>query len=174
MTSKNISNCKVEDRCVLIQGDWEYVLNQIHEPADLIFIDPPYKAGIIESCLEKIWQRKLLAADGIIAAEHDVRQELPETVGGFSIWKVKNTAIPHNFIFCLTGGYTSMRKALYAGTFDLITNGHLDLIKRASKLCEHLVVGVMENQAKPFYLGRKSENDSRMYEKSAKCGSNPF
>jgi 16S rRNA (guanine966-N2)-methyltransferase len=89
LTSKNISNCKVEDRCVLIQGDWEYVLNQIHEPADLIFIDTPYKAEIIESCLEKIWQRKLLAADGIIAAEHDVRQELPETVGGFSIWKVK-------------------------------------------------------------------------------------
>lgn len=57
-----------------------------------------------------------------------------------------------------------MRKALYAGTFDPITNGHLDLIKRASKLCEHLVVGVMENQAKTvFHFGRKSENDSRMH-----------
>ncbi len=89
LTSKNISNCKVEDRCVLIQGDWEYVLDQIHEPADIIFIDPPYQAGLMESCLEKIWQRKLLAEDGIIAAEHDVRQTLPETIGGFSIWKVR-------------------------------------------------------------------------------------
>ncbi|HOA42853.1 MAG: pantetheine-phosphate adenylyltransferase [Bacillota bacterium] len=49
-----------------------------------------------------------------------------------------------------------MRKALYAGTFDPITNGHLDLIKRASKLCEHLVVGVMENQAKkPFFTSEE-------------------
>lgn len=50
-----------------------------------------------------------------------------------------------------------MRKALYAGTFDPITNGHLDLIKRASKLCEHLVVGVMENQAKNRFSLRKKE-----------------
>jgi pantetheine-phosphate adenylyltransferase len=45
-----------------------------------------------------------------------------------------------------------MKKVLYAGTFDPITNGHLDLINRASKLCEQLVVGVMENQSKkPFF-----------------------
>ncbi|MDO4552978.1 MAG: pantetheine-phosphate adenylyltransferase [Bacillota bacterium] len=45
-----------------------------------------------------------------------------------------------------------MKKVLYAGTFDPITNGHLDLIERASKLCDTLVVGVMENQAKkPFF-----------------------
>ncbi len=45
-----------------------------------------------------------------------------------------------------------MKKALYAGTFDPITNGHLDLIKRASKLCDKLIVGVMENKSKkPFF-----------------------
>ncbi len=45
-----------------------------------------------------------------------------------------------------------MKKVLYAGTFDPITNGHLDLINRASKLCDKLVVGVMENKSKkPFF-----------------------
>lgn len=45
-----------------------------------------------------------------------------------------------------------MKKVLYAGTFDPITNGHLDLITRASKLCDKLVIGVMDNQAKePFF-----------------------
>ena len=37
---------------------------------------------------------------------------------------------------------------LYAGTFDPITNGHLDLIRRASRICEELVVGVLTNPAK--------------------------
>ena len=44
------------------------------------------------------------------------------------------------------------KKALYAGSFDPITNGHLDLIRRASKLCDELVVGIVTNPGKtPFF-----------------------
>lgn len=44
------------------------------------------------------------------------------------------------------------KKALYAGSFDPLTNGHLDLIYRAANLCEKLVVGVIENPQKvPFF-----------------------
>ncbi|MCQ2547495.1 MAG: pantetheine-phosphate adenylyltransferase [Clostridia bacterium] len=39
-------------------------------------------------------------------------------------------------------------KGLYAGSFDPITNGHLDLIKRASKICDQLVIGVVVNPQK--------------------------
>jgi pantetheine-phosphate adenylyltransferase len=35
-------------------------------------------------------------------------------------------------------------KALYPGTFDPITNGHLDLIRRASRLFDELVIAVAE------------------------------
>ena len=43
-------------------------------------------------------------------------------------------------------------KILYAGTFDPVTNGHLDVIKRAANLCDTLVVGVLENSEKvPHY-----------------------
>ncbi len=41
-----------------------------------------------------------------------------------------------------------MSKALYAGSFDPLTNGHLDLIRRASKLCDEMVVGVISNPSK--------------------------
>ena len=39
-------------------------------------------------------------------------------------------------------------KALYAGSFDPITNGHLDLINRAARQYEKLVVGVITNPGK--------------------------
>ncbi len=39
-------------------------------------------------------------------------------------------------------------KALYTGSFDPITNGHLDIITRASKMFDELVVGVIVNPAK--------------------------
>jgi pantetheine-phosphate adenylyltransferase len=39
-------------------------------------------------------------------------------------------------------------KALYPGTFDPPTNGHVDLITRGSKLFSHLTVGVLVNSVK--------------------------
>jgi len=43
-------------------------------------------------------------------------------------------------------------RAVYPGTFDPITNGHEDLIQRASRLFDELVVGVAHSQAKrPFF-----------------------
>jgi pantetheine-phosphate adenylyltransferase len=39
-------------------------------------------------------------------------------------------------------------KALYPGTFDPPTNGHIDLIQRGSKLFEHLTVAVLMNPIK--------------------------
>ena len=43
-------------------------------------------------------------------------------------------------------------RAVYPGTFDPITNGHEDLIQRASRLFAHVVVGVAHSQSKrPFF-----------------------
>ncbi len=41
-----------------------------------------------------------------------------------------------------------MTRALYAGTFDPVTFGHLDLVARGAGLFEHLVVGVADNPRK--------------------------
>ncbi len=41
-----------------------------------------------------------------------------------------------------------MRRALFPGTFDPLTLGHLDLIRRASALFDHLLVAVGENPRK--------------------------
>ena len=40
------------------------------------------------------------------------------------------------------------RIAVYPGTFDPITNGHVDLVDRAAPLFERLIVGVAESPAK--------------------------
>lgn len=40
------------------------------------------------------------------------------------------------------------RVALYPGTFDPMTLGHLDILKRASRLCDKLIVGVAINRNK--------------------------
>ena len=41
-----------------------------------------------------------------------------------------------------------MRKAIYPGTFDPITNGHIDVIHRASNLFDSITVAVAKNASK--------------------------
>ena len=41
-----------------------------------------------------------------------------------------------------------MKRAIYPGSFDPVTFGHLDIIERASKIVDELVVGVLNNSAK--------------------------
>ncbi|MDO4207850.1 MAG: pantetheine-phosphate adenylyltransferase [Lachnospiraceae bacterium] len=40
------------------------------------------------------------------------------------------------------------KRAVYPGTFDPITLGHIDIIKRASKLVDELIVGILNNNSK--------------------------
>jgi len=41
-----------------------------------------------------------------------------------------------------------MRTAVYPGSFDPVTNGHLDVIKRASRIFDRVIVAVLVNSAK--------------------------
>ena len=41
-----------------------------------------------------------------------------------------------------------MKTAVYPGTFDPVTYGHLDVILRASKLFDCVIVGVLHNSSK--------------------------
>jgi len=41
-----------------------------------------------------------------------------------------------------------MRTAVYPGSFDPLTNGHIDLIQRAANLFDHVIVAIAKNEAK--------------------------
>ena len=45
-----------------------------------------------------------------------------------------------------------MKKAVYPGTFDPITRGHEDLVRRAARLFDHMMVAVADSKSKkPFF-----------------------
>ena len=45
-----------------------------------------------------------------------------------------------------------MKILVYPGSFDPITLGHYDIIERASKMCDKLIVAVMNNCEKKYYF----------------------
>jgi pantetheine-phosphate adenylyltransferase len=52
-----------------------------------------------------------------------------------------------------------MRKAIYPGSFDPVTNGHLDVIERARKLFDEVIVAVAHNDEKQPLFSLKERLD---------------
>ena len=51
--------------------------------------------------------------------------------------------------------------AIYPGSFDPITSGHLDVIERGSRLCDRLVVAILRNEAKaPLFERGRTHGDA--------------
>lgn len=78
---RNIEHCGAEEKSIILQGDFTRNLNRIHEKIDVFLIDPPYRDGLYEKCLEIIENLDLLAVNGIIIAEHGSHDDVPEQVG---------------------------------------------------------------------------------------------
>lgn len=46
----------------------------------------------------------------------------------------------------------TMRRAIYPGSFDPVTNGHLDIIERGCKLFDEIIISILINpEKKPFF-----------------------
>ncbi len=61
-------------------------------------------------------------------------------------------------------------KAIYPGSFDPVTNGHLDLIARAAKIFDHLVVAILRNSSKTHPLLTVEERVAMLSEGIAEFG----
>ena len=48
---------------------------------DVIFLDPPYRSGLVEKTLQEISACGILSTNGDVVAQHDVRENAPEQVG---------------------------------------------------------------------------------------------
>lgn len=60
--------------------------------------------------------------------------------------------------------------AVYPGTFDPLTNGHLDVIERGSNIVDHLIVAILRNSEKGTPLFTVNEREEMLREATAEFG----
>jgi len=79
----NIRACAFGSRAEFLRSDVHKTLAAMPDGRcfDLIFLDPPYGRDLIPPIVRLIAERGLLAPDGLLCAETDRRDELPESIG---------------------------------------------------------------------------------------------
>ncbi|MBQ9942229.1 MAG: 16S rRNA (guanine(966)-N(2))-methyltransferase RsmD [Christensenellaceae bacterium] len=73
---KNLRETRLADRAQVIEADFFTAVGRLTGQFDLIFLDPPYKAGLYRPAIEAIIEHNLLSEDGLILAEHDGTADL--------------------------------------------------------------------------------------------------
>lgn len=89
LSKANIHRCGAENQAVLLLGDFASSLARIGQKADVIFLDPPYGERMIGDCLARIAEYGSLSPQGIIVAEHERCDVLPDACCGFQRIKEK-------------------------------------------------------------------------------------
>ncbi len=89
LTKRNCRTVGCSNDASFFLGEWRRVLSRVAEEAKgrvgIVFIDPPYKAGIYEDVLAEIARLELLEEDGVLMLEHDRRDVLPGEIAGLRL-----------------------------------------------------------------------------------------
>jgi pantetheine-phosphate adenylyltransferase/16S rRNA (guanine(966)-N(2))-methyltransferase RsmD len=147
---ENLQKTRFVDRAEVIGGDVEAVLETLESRAetfDLIFADPPYRIAAAEVGGNLHRLRSLLAPGGRVVIESG---EAPVEVAGGR--KGVTRRYGGTFVTILGRSELTMIVAVCPGSFDPVTTGHLDVIRRACKIFDHVVVAVGANRRKQARL----------------------
>ena len=157
--ARNATGCGFDGKVTVVRRRVADVLPSLPAGAfDLAFVDPPYAEGpgAALGALDRV-----LRPGAVVVAEHDRRS--PRRIGS-EPWPSRTegpTATRESRSIAGTRGYSASmpRLAIYPGSFDPLTNGHLSLIQRGLKIFDGLVVAVANNAAKKSLFTLEERKD---------------
>jgi len=131
-----------------------------YPPRDLVFADPPYEVtgAEVERMLALLGGRGWLAPGALVVVERATRSGpitwpagyTPERSRGYgeaTLWYGLAAGAGPAAASSPEGG-VSVRRVVCPGSFDPVTNGHLDIVTRAARLHDEVVVAVLRNPNK--------------------------
>ncbi len=80
---ENAKKAKLFERCSIITCDWKECIKGAREKYSLVFLDPPYKEGVLDEILHRIFSANILTDDAIIVCESDA-DGVPTPIDGIA------------------------------------------------------------------------------------------
>lgn len=153
---ENLLACEFESCAKILTRPVVGAIGQLGGDAhfDVILVDPPYAERVAGRVLAEIDRAGVASPGCVIAVEHGPEEDVA-SVGGLRLTQTRRYG--STCVTLLTSHLPEtkaavIRKAVYAGSFDPITNGHLDIVARAMCSFDQVIVAVAFNSAKDTAL----------------------
>ncbi len=155
LIGENLTRCGVTGGYTILRADVT-AAGQAGLPAafDLVFLDPPY-AMTPDEAVETV--ASVIAPGGRLVIEHAKRSVPAASIAGLALARTL-TAGDSALSFYrhedaterggMSTNQQSERIAVCPGSFDPLTNGHVDLVARAARLFDRVVVAILVNEQK--------------------------
>jgi pantetheine-phosphate adenylyltransferase len=173
----NLAACGFGGRARVLGGAVRRALTQLGaggERFDAVFMDPPYGRDLADAALRQLADSGLVAQGGWAVVEHHVDDPLAERYGPLRLTATRRygkTAVAlYQETHAAAGDGVVKRKAVYAGSFDPITRGHLDIVRRALGVFDEIIVAVAHNPAKESGLFTAADRVAMIRESLADLG----
>ncbi len=147
----------------LLKRDVRRSVKTLSGPFDLVFVDPPYGHLLEREALASLCALDALAPGATVVVEHAAREEVtlpPAAARALTAPDTRNYGDTSVTLYTAVKPSTPppppsippspspRRVAVYAGSFDPPTNGHIDIIQRAVTLFDLTVVAIAQNPRK--------------------------
>lgn len=113
------------------------------EKFDLIFLDPPYRTLLAEEAIEVIFEKNLLADNGMIVFEHSSDKNYVLDKKGYKQKTKEMGSVTCEFI-------SEKKTGIFCGSFDPVTKGHEAVIDEALRKFDEVVVACLVNEEKEY------------------------
>lgn len=82
---KNLDKTNLNNKCVIVNGDYKKCIDNIKEKLDIIFLDPPYNTNYASEAVKLIVEKNLLNEEGQIIIETDEEERVLEELENLEI-----------------------------------------------------------------------------------------
>jgi pantetheine-phosphate adenylyltransferase len=155
----NLAALGLEPVAEVVRGDVPAALRWLAGSGrrfDLVLLDPPYAdLDLLARALRALATSGILAPGAVVVAEATRQHALPPIAGlalvderRYGDTVIHRLVEERRAVMSKRVRGPDARLALFAASFDPVTNGHLDLVKRARPLFPELVVAVARNVSK--------------------------